>query len=64
MNWMIVLIVLAALATLTVLGLGVVTMARGRDVTGKKSNKLMQLRVIAQAVTLVLIVIFVAMLAG
>ncbi|RME63524.1 MAG: twin transmembrane helix small protein [Alphaproteobacteria bacterium] len=63
MNWLVVLIIAAALATLAVLGMGVVTMARGRDITGKKSNKLMQMRVLAQAITIVLIIIFIAVMA-
>ena len=64
MNPLVLLIVIAALFTLGVLLTGVFTMARGKDVTGEKSNKLMRLRVIAQAATLVLIIIFVAIAAG
>lgn len=64
MNWLIVLIIAAALATLAVLGMGIVTMARGDDISGKKSNKLMQMRVLAQGATIVLIIIFVAAVAG
>lgn len=51
----VILIILAALATLAVLVLGVVTMARGKDVTGERSNKLMTYRVLFQAITIVLV---------
>ncbi|MFL5265262.1 MAG: twin transmembrane helix small protein [Stellaceae bacterium] len=47
------LLVLAMLGTLTVLGLGVVTLLRGGD--PRRSNKLMQSRVIMQALALVLL---------
>lgn len=46
--------VLAMLAVLTVLGTGLFTMARGKDVTGKQTNKLMWLRVYLQALALAL----------
>ena len=48
-----VLLVLAMLGTLTVLGLGVVSLLRGGD--PRRSNKLMQSRVIMQALALVLL---------
>ena len=48
-----ILLVLAMLGTLTVLGFGVVTMLRGGD--PRRSNKLMQSRVIMQALALVLL---------
>lgn len=48
-----VLLVLAMLGTLTVLGFGVVSMLRGGD--PRRSNKLMQSRVIMQALALVLL---------
>ena len=64
MNSIALLIVIAALFTLGVLFMGVFTMARGKDVTGKKSNKLMQLRVVAQGGTLLLIIVFIAVAAG
>jgi hypothetical protein len=47
------LLVLAMLGTLTVLGLGVVSLLRGGD--PRRSNKLMQSRVIMQALALVLL---------
>jgi len=64
MNPLVLLIVIAALFTLGVLLTGVFTMARGKDVTGEKSNKLMRLRVIAQGATLVLILLFIAIASG
>lgn len=51
----VILIILAALATLAALVLGVITMARGKDLTGKRSNKLMSYRVMFQAITILLV---------
>ncbi|MBV8937270.1 MAG: twin transmembrane helix small protein [Alphaproteobacteria bacterium] len=48
-----VLLILAMLGTLAVLGLGVVQLFRGGD--PRRSNKLMQSRVIMQALALVLL---------
>jgi hypothetical protein len=48
----VILVVLAMLGVLGVLGLGVINMARGNN--PQRSNKLMQWRVILQAVALVL----------
>jgi NADH:ubiquinone oxidoreductase subunit 6 (subunit J) len=50
-----VLLVLAMIGTLSVLGFGVATMLRGGD--PRRSNKLMQSRVIMQALALVLLAI-------
>jgi Hypoxia induced protein conserved region len=50
-----ILLVLAMLGTLTVLGFGVATMLRGGD--PRRSNKLMQSRVIMQALALVLLAV-------
>jgi hypothetical protein len=50
------LIPIAMLATLAVLGLGVVQMIRGGD--PRKSNKLMQSRVLLQGIALLLFAIF------
>lgn len=49
--------VVAMLAVLTVLGMGLYTMVRGNDVTGQKSNKLMWWRVYLQAIALALFAI-------
>jgi hypothetical protein len=48
-----ILLVLAMLGTLTVLGFGVASMLRGGD--PRRSNKLMQSRVMMQALALVLL---------
>ncbi|WP_374764761.1 HIG1 domain-containing protein [Yunchengibacter salinarum] len=52
------LLILAAIAALTTLGIlitGVVGMARGGEFNRKWGNKLMQMRVASQAITLVLL---------
>ena len=54
---LIVLMIVAALATLTVLARGIVIMARGKDVTGVQSNKMMSYRVAFQLLAIVIIVI-------
>lgn len=46
--------VVAMIAVLTVLGMGLLTMVRGKDITGEKSNKLMWWRVYLQAAALAL----------
>ncbi len=50
-------IVLGALATAFVLVRGILTMASGKDVGGRKSNQLMFLRVGLQAVTVLFVII-------
>ncbi len=50
-----ILLVLAMLGTLTVLGFGVTSLLRGGD--PRRSNKLMQSRVLMQALALVLLAI-------
>ena len=62
--FIIVLIVLAALATATVLVRGIVTMARGKDITGQQSNKMMSYRVAFQLLTIILVVILVFVMRG
>ena len=54
---LIIFMVLAALATLGVLARGIIIMARGKDVTGKQSNKMMTYRVAFQALAIIFIVI-------
>jgi uncharacterized BrkB/YihY/UPF0761 family membrane protein len=51
-------IVAAALATLVVLIRGIIQMVRGND--PRRSNKLMQMRVILQFAVLILVVVFMA----
>lgn len=45
---------LAMLAVLGILATGLIVMVRGKDVTGKQTNKLMWLRVYAQAIAIAL----------
>jgi hypothetical protein len=47
----------AALATLGVLARGIIIMARGRDITGEQSNRMMSLRVAFQGLAIVFIII-------
>jgi Hypoxia induced protein conserved region len=54
-NFITILLVFAMIGTLTVLGFGVATMLRGGD--PRRSNKLMQSRVIMQALALVLLAV-------
>ena len=60
---LIILIVLAAGATLFVLVKGVVGMAQGKDITGQRSQDLMRKRVMFQAAAIVLVVLLL-LLAG
>ncbi|HEX8215220.1 MAG TPA: twin transmembrane helix small protein [Allosphingosinicella sp.] len=60
---LIILIVLAAGATLFVLAKGVIGMAQGKDVTGARSQDLMRKRVMFQAAAIVFVVLLL-MLAG
>lgn len=59
-----VLIVIAAIATATVLVRGILTMARGKDITGEQSNKMMSYRVAFQLLTIALVVILVFVMRG
>jgi hypothetical protein len=54
---LIIFMIAAALATLGVLARGIVIMARGRDITGEQSNRMMSLRVAFQALAILFIVI-------
>jgi hypothetical protein len=54
---LIIMVVLAALATLYVLVRGVIGMAQGQDVSGMRSQELMRKRVMFQAVTIVFAVL-------
>ncbi|MDO9489993.1 MAG: twin transmembrane helix small protein [Sphingomonadaceae bacterium] len=53
----IILIVLAAIATAVVLVRGVITMAQGKDIGGKQSNKMMSYRVAFQLLTILLVLL-------
>lgn len=61
---LIILIVLAAGATLFVLAKGVVGMAQGKDVTGARSQALMRKRVMYQALAIVLVVLLLMLASG
>ena len=54
---LIVLIVLAAGATLFVLVKGVIGMAQGKDITGQRSQQLMQKRIMFQAIAILLTIL-------
>jgi hypothetical protein len=58
-TFVIVLIVLAAIATATVLVRGIIAMASGKDVTGQQSNKMMSYRVAFQLLTIILVVVLI-----
>jgi hypothetical protein len=61
---LIILIVLGALATLFVLIKGVVGMAQGKDITGQRSQQLMQKRVMFQAITILLAIALLAVMSN
>ena len=56
-SFIIVLIVVAALATGYVLVRGIITMAQGKDLSGEQSNKYMSLRVTFQMATIALVIL-------
>jgi preprotein translocase subunit SecG len=57
-TFVIVLIILAAIATGVVLVRGVITMAQGKDISGRQSNKMMSYRVAFQLLTILLVGVF------
>ena len=61
---LIILIVIGALATLFVLIKGVVGMAQGTDITGQRSQQLMQKRVIFQGITILLAIALLAVMSN
>jgi hypothetical protein len=63
-TFLMVLIVLAALATLFVLVKGVIGMAQGKDVTGVRSQSLMRQRVMLQAVAIIFVILFIMVARG
>ncbi|WP_106640712.1 HIG1 domain-containing protein [Allosphingosinicella vermicomposti] len=60
-TFLIILIVLVALATLSVLVRGVIGMAQGKDLTGERSQQLMRKRVMLQAGAIILMILFLMM---
>ena len=63
-GFLLILIVIAALATLYILAKGVIGMAQGKDITGARSQALMRKRVMYQAVALVLVILFLLVAQG
>jgi hypothetical protein len=61
---LIALIVIAALATLFVLVKGVIGMAQGKDITGQRSQALMQKRILFQAVAILLVILLLIVAGG
>ena len=61
---LIILIVLAAAATLFVLVRGVIGMAQGKDISGQRSQDLMRKRVMFQALALILVVLLLVLAGG
>ncbi len=61
---LIILIVLAAGATLFVLVKGVIGMAQGKDMTGARSQALMRQRVMFQAAAIVFVVLLLLLAGG
>jgi preprotein translocase subunit SecG len=63
-TFLLILIAVAALATLYVLVQGVIGMAQGKDVTGVRSQALMRKRVMLQAVAIILVILFLMVARG
>ena len=61
---LVILIVLAAGATLFILAKGVIGMASGKDITGQRSQDLMRKRVFFQAIAIVLVILFLLVASG
>jgi len=59
-----ILIFLMAGATLFILVKGVVGMAQGKDITGQRSQQLMRKRVMFQAITIILVMLFLLLASG
>ena len=63
-TFLLILIILVALATLAVLVRGVIGMAQGKDLTGARSQGLMRKRVMYQAVAIILVILFLMLARG
>ena len=63
-TFLLILIVLAAGATLFILAKGVIGMASGKDITGQRSQDLMRKRVMFQAVAIILVILFLLVASG
>ena len=62
--FLLILIFVAAAATLYVLVQGVIGMASGKDITGQRSQQLMRKRVMFQAIAIILVIIFLLVASG
>jgi hypothetical protein len=63
MRWiLVILLVLAAGATLFVLIKGVIGMAQQKDITGQRSQQLMQKRILFQAVAIIIAILLLLVL--
>lgn len=58
MNWLLILIIIGIFITGGIMIFGVGSMSRGGDFNRQHGNKLMQARVVAQFITLVLVVLY------
>tara|TARA_R110002073_G_scaffold196455_7_gene355634 strand:+ start:1653 stop:1844 length:192 start_codon:yes stop_codon:yes gene_type:complete len=58
MNWLLILIIIGVVFTGGVMILGVATMSQGGNFNKKYGNRMMQLRVASQFVTLALVVLY------
>ena len=63
-TFLLILIVLAAGATLFILAKGVIGMAQGKDISGQRSQDLMRKRVMFQAIAIVLVLLFLLVASG
>ncbi len=63
-TFLLILIVLAAGATLFILAKGVIGMASGKDITGQRSQDLMRKRVMFQAIAIALVILFLLVASG
>ena len=63
-TFLMILIILAALATLYVLVKGVIGMAQQKDITGVRSQGLMRQRVMLQAVAIIFVILFLMVARG
>lgn len=63
-TFLLILIALAAGATLFILAKGVIGMAQGKDITGQRSQQLMRKRVLFQAIAIVLVIVFLLVASG
>ena len=62
--FLLILIFVAAGATLFILAKGVIGMAQGKDITGRRSQELMRKRVLFQAIAIVLVLLFLLFASG